>query len=166
MSNKEIVAWGHLITTVLIWGVYVVRLGQAVVSGTLSEAGFADTLGVPLALAVGVSILASMAIEVGVNLVRADRPSRREADAEAWAGLRATRMAHGVVITLIMALSGLGLVLGAFAGPSVAAETGAWLTARFGNGLVLFANGGLLMLILAEVVHYGALVGFLGRSRR
>jgi cytochrome b561 len=166
MSNKQLVAWGHLITTVLIWGFYVMRLGQAVASGTLAEAGFADTLGVPLAMAVGLSILASMVIEVGINLVRADQPSRREADAEAWAGLRATRIAHGVVITLIMTLSGLGLVLGAFAGPSVAAEAGAWLTGRFGNGLVLFANGGLLMLILAELVHYGALIAFLRGVRR
>ncbi|HRH20409.1 MAG TPA: hypothetical protein PLE81_07190 [Brevundimonas sp.] len=166
MSNKELVAWGHLITTALIWGYYGVQLVQAVASGDLAEAGFVSTLGVPLAIAVGLSILASVVIEFGVNLIRTDRPGRREVDAEAWAGLRATRIAHGVVITLIMALSGLGLVLGAFAGPSVAAETGAWLTGRFGNGLVLFANGGLLVLILAELVHYGALIAFLSSVRR
>ncbi|MBN8551505.1 MAG: hypothetical protein J0L52_01250 [Caulobacterales bacterium] len=165
MSNKVITAWGHLLTTTLIWGTYFLKLVRTAASGDLAQAGFAQTMGLTLGLAIGLSILASMVIEVLVNLIRADRPSRREADAEAWAGLRATRLSHGAVITLIMGLSGLALVLGAFAGPTVAIETGSWLAGRFANGLVLFANGGLLVLIVAELVHYGALIGFLKGTR-
>jgi|GEM_PF-350359 len=166
MRNKNMVAWAHLIATTVIWGTYFVRLGQSMLSGDLLQVGFAEAMGLTLGIAIGLSILTGLLIEFLVNLIRSEPPSRREADAEAWAGLRATRVAHGVVVTLIMTLSGLALVLGAFAGPTAAAQVEAWLADRFGYGLILFANAGLFVLVLAEMVHYGALLVFLGRGRR
>ena len=41
MSHRQISAWGDLIATLVIWGLYFVRLGQAVTSGELAQAGFA-----------------------------------------------------------------------------------------------------------------------------
>ena len=166
MRNKDIVAWGHFVSTAVIWGTYFVRLGQSVASGELARDGFVEAMGLRLGIAIGLSILTGLLIEFLVNLIRSEPPSRREADAEAWAGLRATRVAQGVVVTLIMALSGLALVLGAFAGPTAATQVEAWLADGFGNGLILFANACLFVLALAEMVHYGALLAFLGRGRR
>lgn len=166
MSNRQINAWGDLIATLTIWGAYFVRLGQAVASGELAEAGFAETMGVHLGLSLLLSILSALVIGFMVNLVRHHEPTRREAEDEAWAGLRATRVAHAVVIVLIMALTGLALALGAFAGPGLAAEINALLGRSVANGLVLFANAGIAVLVLAELVHYGALIVFLRRGRQ
>lgn len=161
MSNREISAWGNLLVTTAIWATYFVNLVQVVASGELVQDGFARTLGVPLAIAIALSTVAALTVEFLVHLVRHERPTRRQAEDEAWAGLRATRMAHCVVITLIMALSGLALVLGALAGPSRVAQ----ISAGFGNGLVLFGNAGLFVLVLADLVHYAALLVFLRRGR-
>lgn len=166
MSNREINAWGDLVATLAIWGVYFAKLGQAVASGELARVGFSQAMGAHLGVSILLSILAAMVIGFTVNLVRRQEPTRREADDEAWAGLRATRVAHGVIIVLIMILTGLALVFGAFAGPSLAADVNALLGRSVANGLVLFANAGIAVLVLAELVHYGALIVFLGRMRR
>lgn len=165
MSNRQINAWGDLIATLAIWGTYFVSLGQAVASGELAQAGFARTMGVHLGVSILLSILSAMAIGFVVNLVRRHEPTRRQAEDEAWAGLRATRVAHAVVIVLIMSLTGLALVLGAFSGPALAAQVNALLGRSVANGPVLFANAGIAVLVLAELVHYGALVAFLRRVR-
>ena len=166
MSNRELSAWGDLAATLAIWGAYFVKLGHAVWSGQLAAEGFARAMGVQFAASVVLSILAAIVIGLVVDLVRKREVPKRQADDEAWAGLRATRVAHGVVITLIMVLTGLALLFGAFAGPSLAAGVSDLLGRSVANGLVLFANAGLGVLVLAELVHYGALIVFLRRSRR
>ena len=166
MSNREISAWGDLAATLAIWGAYFIKLGHAVLSGELAASGFARTMGVQFAASVVLSILAAIVIGLVVETVRKREVPKRQADDEAWAGLRATRLAHAVVITLIMLLTGLALLFGAFAGPSLAAEVSALLGRSIANGLVLFANAGVLVLVLAELVHYGALIAFLRQTRR
>ncbi|WP_282008949.1 hypothetical protein [Brevundimonas aveniformis] len=166
MSNRELRAWGDLITTVLIWGTYFVHFSQGVASGDLARQGFVSSLGGHLAAALILSIVAAFVVSLVVNLVRRDTPTQSQADREAWAGLRATRLAHGVIITLLMILTALALALGAFAGPALADQVDGWLGRSGTNGLILFAHAGLAILILAELVHYGALIVLLGRDRR
>lgn len=166
MTPRLAGAWSELAATVLIWGFYFVRLIQSAGSGHLTEAGFARAMGLHFAVSVAVSILAAILIGFVVELFeRGDRRRRRD-DAEAWAGLRATRLAHGVVVTSLMILTGLALVLGALSGPTMAERAQSILAGLMDNSLVLAANAGVLILVLAEIAHYGALIVYLGRGRR
>ena len=165
MTARIAGTWGELAATVLIWGFYFVRLVQSAGSGHLAEAGFARAMGLHFGLSVAASLLAAILIGFAVELFdKRDRRSRRN-DAEAWAGLRATRLAHGVTVAALMILIGLGLALGAFAGQGTAERAATMLAGLMDNGLVLAAHVGLLVLLLAEITHYGALLAFL-RSQR
>jgi len=155
----------RLICTLGIWGWYFwVLIGQAA-SGALLEHGFVSTMGAQFASSVTLSIVVGIGVELLVEALtrKSDRGARDER--EAWAGLRATRIAHGVLITLIFSLSALGFLFGAFGGEGLAARSGAFLSLVLSNGLVLFANGALFALILAEVAHDACLIFFLRRGR-
>jgi len=167
MTSRLAGAWSELAATILIWGFYFVRLAQSAGSGQLAEAGFARAMGLHFAVSVVVSILAAILIGFVVEVFdKRDRRRRHRDDDEAWAGLRATRLAHGVVVTGLMILTGLALVLGALSGPAAAERAQAILNGLVDNGLVLAANAGVLILVLAEIAHYGALIVYLGRGRR
>lgn len=165
MSYREKSAWAELLSTLGIWGYYFIGLVQAVASGDLTEQGFVDAMGGRFVACVLLSILVGIAGGILVEILsrKFDRAGRDER--EAWAGLRATRIAHGVLITLILALSSLGFLFGAFGGAALAERASAALELVMANGLVLFANGALFALVLAELVHYGALIVFLRRGR-
>jgi len=166
MTPRIVGTWGELAATILIWGFYFLRLIQSAGSGYLAEAGFARAMGLHFGLSVAASILAAILIGFAVELFdKRDRRSRRN-DAEAWAGLRATRLAHGVTVAALMILIGLGLALGAFAGLGTAERAGTMLAGLMDNGLVLAAHIGVLVLILAEIAHYGALITYLSAGRR
>lgn len=164
MSYREKGAWAELVSTLVIWGYYFTKLFDAVRSGALEQEGFAGAMGVQFVVCVILSMVVGIAMGVLVDLLskKADRGGRDER--EAWAGLRATRIAHGVLVTLIISLSGLAFVFGAFAGEALAAQANAALEVVLSNGLVLFANGALAAMILAELVHYAALIVFLRRG--
>ena len=166
MTARIAGAWGELAATVLIWGFYFLRLIQSAGSGYLAEVGFARAMGLHFGLSVVASILAAILIGFAVELFdKRDRRSRRN-DAEAWAGLRATRLAHGVTAAVLMILIGLGLAFGAFTGLGMSERSNAVLAGLMDNGLVLAAHIGVLILLVAEITHYGALITYLSAGRR
>lgn len=164
MSNREKSAWVELAALLIVWGFYFVSLAGAVGSGAIEDQGFARAMGLHFAVCAFVSIVIGAAtgalLEIGSR--RSSAPVREER--EAWAGLRATRIAHGTLIVLLLALTVGALLFGTFAGQAMAMRSTAWLDGLMGNGLVLFANGALAALVLAELVHYGALIVFLRRG--
>lgn len=163
MSNRERGAWAELIALVLIWGWYFWCLVQVTVSGELAAEGFARSMGAVFAVTVLVSLVLNVAIDIVVDLAagRSRRGPRDET--EAWAGLRATRLAHGVLISLLMLLTALAFLFGGFTGQTLEARATGLLASVMDNGLILFANGALAALIVAEIVHYGGLIWFLRR---
>lgn len=164
MSIRERSAWVELIALTMVWGFYFVSLIGAVGTGAIETEGFARVMGLPFAVCSVLSILVGAASgvlqEIGAR--RSNAPARDER--EAWAGLRATRVAHGVLIVLLLALTVIGLLLGAFAGQTMAGRASGGLDGLMGNGLVLAANGALAALVLAELIHYGALIVFLRKG--
>ena len=121
-------------------------------------------MGVTFAGCVVLSILISVALDLVADLAARRRAPVRD-EQEAWAGLRATRIAHGTLVTILLLLAALGFLFGAFVGEGLQARAGGWLAALLDNGLVLFANGALAALVLAEIVHYAALIVLLRRAR-
>ena len=165
MSNREKGAWVELLALLLIWGFYFTSLIGAAASGALEAEGFASAMGVRFVACAVLSILVGVGSGVlGEILARRSRAPVRE-EAEAWAGLRATRVAHGVLIVLLLALTVVALLFGAFAGETMAGRANALAAGLLSNGLVLVANGALAALVLAELVHYAALIFFLRRDR-
>ena len=136
MSNREKGAWAELIALILIWGVYFAGLVAAVGSGAIEEEGFASAMGVRFALCAVLSILVGIGSGVLGELLarRSNAPVRDER--EAWAGLRATRIAHGTLIVLLLALCVLAFLFGAFAGETAAERANAFAA---GSGEHLFA---------------------------
>lgn len=165
MSHREQSAWAELIALFGVWGVYFFQLFGAVASGALAADGFVGAMGLIFAACVVLSIILSVAIDVVSDLrARRSRAPVRD-EREAWAGLRATRLAHGTLVTLILLLAALGFLFGAFGGEGLEARMAGWLDRVLDNGLVLFANGAMASLILAEIVHYAGLIVFLRRDR-
>lgn len=164
MSIRERSAWVELLALMVVWGFYFVSLVGAVGSGAIETEGFARVMGLPFAVCAVLSIIVGAAAGVlqEIGSRRSNAPARDER--EAWAGLRATRIAHGVLIVLLLALTVLALLFGAFAGQTIAGRVSAWLDGLLGNGLVLAANGALAALVLAELIHYGALIIFLRKG--
>lgn len=164
MSIRERSAWVELLALTVVWGFYFVSLIGAVGSGAIEAEGFARVMGLPFAVCAVLSIIVGAASGILQEIWsrRSNAPARDER--EAWAGLRATRIAHGVLIALLLALTVLGLLFGAFAGQTIAGDVSAWLDGLMGNGLVLAANGALAALVLAELIHYGALIAFLRKG--
>lgn len=165
MSHREKGAWAQLVSTLGIWGWYFcVLIGQAA-SGALLEQGFVATMGARFAVCVVLSIVVGIAADLLVESLtrKSDRGARDER--EAWAGLRATRIAHGALVTLIFSLSALAFLFGAFGGDALAARSSSVLSVVLSNGLVLFANGALAALIVAEIVHDAGVIFFLRRGR-
>ena len=164
MSNREKSAWVELIALTAIWGFYCVSLFGAIGSGAIDQDGFARAMGLRFALCAVLSIIvgaaAGVLLEIGSR--QSNAPARDER--EAWAGLRATRIAHGTLIVLLLGLTVAALLFGGFAGQALAARTTSWLDGLMGNGLILFAHGALACLVLAELIHYGALIAFLRRG--
>lgn len=165
MSNREKSAWVELIALIGVWGFYFASLIDAVGSGAIAAAGFARAMGLQFAVCAVLSIVvgAAAGFLLDVWSRRSNAPARDER--AAWAGLRATRIAHGTLIVLLLALTVLALLFGAFAGQTMAMRAAGWLGGLMGNGLVLFANGALAALVLAELIHYGALIVLLRRDR-
>lgn len=162
MSNREKGAWVELIALIAIWGFYFASLiGSA---SAIETEGFSPVMGLRFAICAVLSILAGSASGLLVDLLSRGRRSAARDEREAWAGLRATRIAHGALIVLIFCLATLALLLGAFAGETIAGQVNAALSGFLGNGLVLFANAALAILVLAELVHYAALIVFLRRG--
>lgn len=164
MSNREKSAWVELLALAGIWGVYLVSLVGGVRSGEIEALGFARAMGPTFAVCAVLSIVVGAASGVLLEIAtrRSDAPVRDER--EAWAGLRATRVAHGTLVVLLLVLTVGGLLFGAFAGQTLAGRATAWLDGLMGNGLILFANGALACLVLAELIHYAALIAFLRRD--
>ena len=164
MSIRERCAWIELIALTAVWGFYFVSLVGAASSGAIQTEGFARVMGVPFAVCAVLSILvgAASGILQEIGSRRSNAPARDER--EAWAGLRATRVAHGTLIVLLLALTVITLLFGAFAGQTIAGRATGWLDGMMGNGLVLLANGALAVLVLAELIHYGALIAFLRKG--
>lgn len=165
MSNREKSAWAELIALLLVWGFYFASLVGEARSGALEDEGFARVMGLPFVICAILSILVGVGSGVlGEILARRSNAPPRE-EREAWAGLRATRVAHGVLIVLLLAVAVLAFLFGAFAGEAAAARASGWTAGLLSNGLVLAANGALGALVLAELVHYAALIAFLRRDR-
>lgn len=164
MSIRERSAWVELLALTVVWGFYFVSLIGAVGSGVIEAEGFARVMGLPFAVCAVLSIIvgAASGILQEIGSRRSNAPARDER--EAWAGLRATRIAHGVLIVLLLTLTVLGLLFGAFAGQTMAGAASDWLDGLMGNGLVLAANSALAALVLAELIHYGALIVFLRKG--
>lgn len=164
MSIRERSAWGELLALTVVWGFYFISLIGAVASGAIEAEGFARLMGPPFAVCAVLSIIvgAASGILQEIGSRRSNAPARDER--EAWAGLRATRVAHGALIVLLLALTVIALLFGAFAGQTMAGRATGWLGGVMGNGLVLFANGALAALVLAELIHYAALIVFLRRD--
>ncbi|WP_122466843.1 hypothetical protein [Brevundimonas lutea] len=165
MSYREKSAWAELVSVAAVWGWYFWVLATRALSGAITEQGFVGAMGATFVLAVVLSIVVAVASGILVEVMsrKSDRGARDER--EAWAGLRATRIAHGVLIVLIFCLAVLGFGFGAFGGAGLAERTGTLLSLVLSNGLVLFANGAVAALVLAELAHYGALIVFLRRGR-
>ena len=165
MSNREKSAWVELIALIVVWGFYFTSLVGAAGSGAIEDQGFARAMGLPFAVCAVLSIVigAASGILLEIGSRRSNAPARNER--EAWAGLRATRIAHGSLIVLLLVLTVLALLFGAFAGQTMAARAAVWLDGLMGSGLVLFANGALAALVLAELIHYAAMIVFRRRDR-
>ncbi len=165
MSYREKSAWAELVTTGAIWGWYFWVLAERARSGAIVEQGFIAAMGASFVAATVLSVAAAVTAGILLEVItrRSDRGRRDER--EAWAGLRATRFAHGVLVVLIFCLAVAGFAFGTFGGEQIAARAGAILSLVLSNGFVLFANGAVAALVLAELAHYGALVFFLRRGR-
>ncbi len=165
MSYREKGAWAELVSTLAIWGFYFVSLSAAVTSGQLESEGFAGAMGGHFIGSVVLSVIVGIGLGVLVEITsrKADRAGGDER--EAWAGLRATRIAHAVLFGMILILSAVAFLVGAFAGQTVAERANETLALLLSNGLVLFANAALAALVIAEITHYGALIFFLRRGR-
>ena len=116
MSNREKSAWVELVALIVVWGFYFSGLIGTVGSGAIETEGFAGAMGLQFAVCAVLSIVIGAATGVLLEIWsrRSNAPARDER--EAWAGLRATRIAHGTLIVLLLALTVVALLLGAFAG--------------------------------------------------
>ena len=162
MSHRERSAWAELAVTGAVWGWYFWVLVAGARSGAIADQGFIGAMGVTFATAVLLSIVVAVGASRLVEMTA--RPSRRGArdEREAWAGLRATRFAHGVLVVLIFGLAASGFAFGTLGGAGLIERA----TVAMSGGLVLFANGAVAALVLAELAHYAALIVFLRRDRR
>lgn len=161
MSHRERSAWAELAVTGAVWGWYFWVLVAGARSGAIAEQGFIGAMGVTLATAMLLSIVVAIGSSLLVEVTA--RRTRRGAhdEREAWAGLRATRFAHGLLIVLILGLAAAGFGFGSLGGAGMIERAAAAMS----NGLVLFANGAVAALVLAEMAHYAALIVFLRGAR-
>ena len=167
MSIRERSAWIELIALTAVWGFYFVSLVGAASSGAIQTEGFARVMGVPFAVCAVLSILvgAASGILQEIGSRRSNAPARDER--EAWAGLRATRVAHGALIVLLLALTVIALLFGAFAGQTIAGQATGWLGGlmvgmdhkeSLGLGAVL--NGrGVMELVVAGIAYQNGFIG-------
>ena len=152
MPFREKVAWVSLVSTVIIWSWYFCRVWQAIQVGKVADAGFVTlfftALGVIVVVQVGILMLTSRG-----NLSDFDtKPDERESLIDGRANGAAYLMLMNFLVVLLASTSRIG----DFSDAGFASDPA-------GSAVVLMANGVVLCIVLAAVVHDAALVFFFRR---
>jgi hypothetical protein len=161
MTFREKHLWISIVSTVLVWGFYYVRLIQGVLEGALSDPRFGWMLG---ALFIG-CLVTSVVIEIVLTILASltTRKAEREArdEREMLASLKASHVSLMALIAIVFSLSIcaylLGLAASAGEGPGVALTDGA--------GLVLVSNALMAAVIASELIRYVFTLALLRRGR-
>ena len=147
MPFREKVAWVSLVSTIVVWSWYFHRVWQAINVGKVAGAGlvtlFFTALGVIVVVQVGILMLTTRG-----NLSDFDAPRDER---ESLIDGRANSAAYLMLMNFLVVLLVLTSRIGDFADAGFANDPA-------GSAVVLMANGVVLCIVLAAVVHDAALV--------
>ena len=162
MTFREKHLWISIISTVLVWGFYYVRMFQGIAAGALESETFAGMMG---GLFVG-CLVVTVVIEVVLTIIATATTSKAEREArderETLAALKASHVSLMLLITLVVSLS----IVAYFAGlvePAMGARSGFAITSA--NALVLMANLLMGVVIVSEMVRHIFTLALLRRGR-
>lgn len=161
MTFREKHLWISIVSTVLVWGFYYVRLFQGIADGALSDPRFGWMLG---AFFIG-CLITSAVIEIVLTVLASltTRKAEREArdEREMLASLKASHVSLMALIAIVFSLS----VCAYFLGLSDSAPEGPRLALTDGNGLVLISNALMGAVIVSELIRYVFTLALLRRGR-
>lgn len=162
MSFREKHLWISIVSTVLVWGFYYLRLFQAIRAGGLESDDFAGVMGGLFVgcLVVTVVIEIVLSIVAGVTTSKAEREARDER--ETLASLKASHVSLMFLIAAVICESGAAYFAGLLE-PAMGAEPGFAMTSA--NAMILMANILLGTVIVSEMIRHGFTLALLKRGR-
>lgn len=162
MSFREKHLWISIVSTVLVWGFYYLRLYQAIAAGGLEAGDFPQLMG---GLFIG-CLVVTVVIEIVLTIIATVTTSKAEREArderETLAALKASHVSLMLLITLVASLSFMAYFAGLL-DPGMNQRPG--IPATSANALVLIANLLMGSVIVSELVRHGFTLGLLKRGR-
>lgn len=161
MTFREKHLWISVVSTVLVWGYYYVRLVQAVMGGGLEAEGFGAAMGGLFVLCLVVTVAIELVLSLIANLTtpRAEREARDER--ELIAALKASHVSLMFLIAAVITASGAAYFAG-WVEPAFGATPGFAMTSA--NAMILMANILLAMVIVSEMIRHGLTLALLRRG--
>lgn len=150
MTFREKHLWISIVSTILVWGYYFVRLIGGVIDGALTDPRFGWMLG---AFFIGCLITVAV-IEIVLNIIASltTRKAEREArdERETLASLKASHVSLMALIAIVFCLSIGAYFLGLGEGQANRLE----VAMADGVGLILVANILMAAVIVSELIRY------------
>ncbi len=162
MSFREKHLWISIISTVLVWGFYFLRLVQAIRGGGLEADDFAGYMGGLFVLCLVVTVVIEIVLTIIANLTtsKAEREARDER--ETLAALKASHVSLMFLIAAVICESGAAYFSGLIE-PSFGIGGGLAMTSA--NAMILMANILLGSVIVSEMIRHGFTLALLRRGR-